>query len=266
MRETYNIDPKKIEAAITENTKVILPVHLYGQPADMGAILKIAKRHGLKVIEDAAQAHGARYSGRRIGAHGDAVAWSFYPGKNLGAMGDAGAVTTNDEDIADKVRILRNYGSRRKYFNEVQGLNSRLDPIQAAVLKVKLTHLDDWNARRAAIADIYIKELAETRYSLPYVPDWASPIWHVFVVRHPERDAIQRFLSQANIGTLIHYPLPPHMQQAYVGLAIPPDSLPIARRLANEVFSLPMGPHLSLANAYTVVKTLRQADNECCAT
>ena len=191
LEATYNIDPARIEAAITPRTKVILPVHLYGQPADLDPILAIARKHGLRVLEDAAQAHGARYKGRRIGAHGDAVAWSFYPGKNLGALGDSGAVTTDDPEIADRIRVLRNYGSREKYVNEVKGFNSRLDPIQAAVLRVKLRVLDDWNARRSVIAQKYLEELAESRLVLPQVPEWTTPVWHLFVVRNPDRELLQ---------------------------------------------------------------------------
>ena len=172
---TYNINPDLIEQAITKRTKVILPVHLYGQPADMDPILAIAKKHGLYVLEDGAQAHGAEYKGRKIGAHGDIVTWSFYPGKNLGALGDGGAITTNNAELADKIRVLRNYGSRVKYVNEVQGCNSRLDPIHAAVLRVKLKYLDEWNARRAALAEQYLQGLQDTDLVLPFVPEWAKP-------------------------------------------------------------------------------------------
>lgn len=246
---TYNIDPARIEASITPRTKVILPVHLYGQPADLDPILAIARRHGLKVVEDAAQAHGARYKGRRIGGHGDAVAWSFYPGKNLGAMGDGGAVTTNDAVIADKIRVLRNYGSRVKYVNEVRGLNSRLDPIQAAILRVKLARLDEWNERRRAIARLYDGALASSGLALPRVPEWAEPVWHLYVVRSPKRDGLQDRLASAGVDTLIHYPIPPHMQKAYANLGLTPDALPLAARLAAEVLSLPMGPHLTMEQA-----------------
>ncbi len=228
---TYNLDPNRIEAAITPRTKAILPVHLYGQPADLDPILAIARQHGLRVLEDAAQAHGARYKGRRIGGHGDAVAWSFYPGKNLGALGDGGAVTTNDPEIADRLRVLRNYGSRVKYVNEVQGVNSRLDPLQAAILHVKLRHLDDWNARRAAIAAHYREGLAATGLILPHVPAWAEPVWHLFIVRHPQRDALQRHLHEAGIGTLIHYPIPPHGSR----LTQAPASRPTLSRLPREL-------------------------------
>lgn len=250
---TYNIDPARIEAAITSHTKAILPVHLYGQPADLDPILAIARKHGLRVLEDAAQAHGARYKDRRIGAHGDAVAWSFYPGKNLGALGDAGAVTTNDAALADRIRALRNYGSRVKYVNEVRGFNSRLDSLQAAILRVKLAHLDEWNARRRTIAHTYFESLQSTGLTLPHVPDFAEPAWHLFVVRHPQRNAIQQHFTDAGIGTLIHYPIPPHRQQAYADLGCAPDALPIASRMANEVLSLPMGPHLPLAQVQRVV-------------
>lgn len=242
---THNIDPALIEAAITSRTKVILPVHLYGQTVDLDPILAIARKHGLRVLEDAAQAHGARYKGRRIGTHGDAVAWSFYPGKNLGALGDAGAVTTNDPQIADRLRVLRNYGSRVKYVNEVRGWNSRLDPIQAAVLRVKLAHLDAWNDRRSTIARRYLAALKDCGWGLPAVPDWADSAWHLFVVCVPEREQVQARLTSAGIGTLIHYPIPPHRQQAYSDLGIPPEALPVANALAGQVLSLPIGPQQS---------------------
>ena len=254
---TYNIDPSLIEAAITSRTKVILPVHLYGQSADMDPILAIARKHRLRVLEDGAQAHGARYKGQRIGAHGDAVAWSFYPGKNLGGLGDGGAVTTNHPDLADRVRVLRNYGSRVKYVNEVQGYNSRLDPLQAAVLRVKLTHLDTWNARRAAVAAAYRQGLGGSGLLLPHVPEWSVPAWHLFVVRHPQRDALQQQLQEAGVGTLIHYPIPPHRQAAYEDARFAPDAFPIASRMADEVLSLPMGPHLPMDEAMAVVAAAR---------
>ena len=241
---TYNIDPARIEAAITERTKVILPVHLYGHPADLDPILDIAKRHGLRVLEDAAQAHGARHKGRRIGGHGDAVAWSFYPGKNLGALGDGGAVTTNDVELAERIRTLANYGSKKKYFNEVAGFNSRLDPLQAAVLMVKLRHLDPWNKRRRLIAAQYLDALAGSSLVLPHATEWAEPVWHLFVVRHRRRDELQQSLANAGIGTLIHYPVPPHRQQAYGEMRFAKDAFPVASRLAGEVLSLPIGPHL----------------------
>jgi len=257
---TYNIDPARIEQAITPATRVIMPVHLYGQPANLDPILAIARKHGLRVVEDAAQAHGARYKGQRIGAHGDVIAWSFYPGKNLGALGDGGAITTNDSEIADRIRVLRNYGSRVKYENEVQGYNSRLDPLQAAVLRVKLRVLDEWNARRKAIAANYLQEL-ESRHCeegearrgnphptiiLPAVPEWADPVWHLFVVRHPARDQFQQRLIQSGIQTMIHYPIPPHKQQAYANFWHSNIDLKLASLLANEVISLPIGAHITL--------------------
>lgn len=256
---THNIDPARIAAAITPATKVLLPVHLYGQPADLDPILALARQHGLFVVEDAAQAHGARYKGQRIGAHGDVVCWSFYPGKNLGALGDGGAVTTNRADLADRIAVLRNYGSRVKYVNEVLGANSRLDPIQAAVLRAKLPHLDAWTDRRRAIAAAYAEGMKDSGLILPQVPDWADPAWHLYVVRAPDRDGLQRRLTEAGIGTLIHYPIPPHMQRAYVDLGLAPEALPLARDLAAEVLSLPMGSQLLLADASRVIEVVRAA-------
>ena len=252
---TYNIDPARIEAAITPATRVILPVHLYGQPADLDPILALARKHGLRVLEDAAQAHGARYKGQRIGAHGDAVAWSFYPGKNLGALGDGGAVTTNDPQLAERIRLLRNYGSRVKYVNEVKGVNSRLDPLQAAVLRVKLRHLDAWNARRQALAAAYLSGLAQhTTLTLPQVPDWADPVWHLFVIRHPQRDALAQRLADAGIGSLIHYPIPPHRQQAYADAGFAAGAFPLAEAMAAEVMSLPIGPQMGLENVELICR------------
>ena len=243
---TYNIDPALIPTAITSRTKALLPVHLYGQPADLDPILAIARQHNLAVVEDAAQAHGARYKGRCIGTHGDVVCWSFYPGKNLGAMGDAGAVTTNRADLADRIRVLCNYGSREKYVNELQGVNSRLDPLQAAVLRVKLSFLEQWNSRRKAIARQYLSLLTQhvSHLTLPAIPEWADPVWHLFVVRHPQRDALAQQLTDAGIGNLIHYPIPPHRQSAYAEMQLGDMTFPLAERIANEVLSLPIGPHL----------------------
>ena len=241
---THNIDPERVEAAITSRTKMILPTHLYGQPADLDPLIDLAREHGLYVVEDAAQAHGARYKGVPVGGHGDAVAWSFYPAKNLGALGDGGAVTTNDPAIAERVRILGNYGSAQKYVNDVRGVNSRLDPIHAAVLSAKLRHLDAWNDRRTAAAAVYLDRLACSDITLPRVPQWADPVWHLFVVRSSKRDELARHLAQRGIETLVHYPVPPHLQGAYAELGIPGGSLPIAEQLAQEVLSLPIGPHL----------------------
>lgn len=258
---TYNIDAALIEAAITPRTKIILPVHLYGQPADLDPILDVAKRHGLRILEDAAQAHGARYKGRRVGTHGDAVAWSFYPGKNLGALGDGGAVSTNNPEIADRLQTLRNYGSRSKYVNEVKGFNSRLDPVQAAVLRVKLRHLDNWNARRQAVATAYLTGLINTPLALPTVPDWADPVWHLFVVRHPQRDAVVRGLAAAGIRSLIHYPIPPHRQKAYADAGFGAGVFPVAEAMAQEVLSLPIGPHMTIRAAEEVCGAIASFSN-----
>jgi len=242
---TYNIDPARIEAAITPATKAIMPVHLYGQPADMDPIVEIARRHNLKVIEDAAQAHGAKYKGRRTGSLGDAAGFSFYPGKNLGALGDGGAVVTNDDELADKLRALRNYGSREKYHNEVKGFNSRLDELQAAFLREKLAVLDDWNSRRCAVAKRYLTGLANLGLVLPFVPDWAEPVWHLFVVRHRSRDALQKALTDQGIGTAIHYPVAPHRQPAYAEMALDEGNLPVAEAIHREVLSLPIWPQMT---------------------
>jgi len=258
-KDTYNIDPGRIEQAITRRTKAIVPVHLYGQPADLDAILSIAQAHGLKVVEDAAQAHGALYRGRRVGAHGDAVCWSFYPGKNLGAMGDGGAVTTNRPEVADRLRVLRNYGSRTKYINELQGVNSRLDPLQAAILRVKLRHLEAWNARRREIAEAYGQAFSDIGIGLPSVLHRVQPVWHLYVVRCGTREDLQRRLTESGVCTLIHYPIPPHMQQAYRGLGLGAESLPLARQLASEVLSLPIGPHLTAAQVESVVRAVRKS-------
>ena len=253
---TYNIDPEKLEAAITDRTRAIIPVHLYGQPADMDPILEVARKHNLWVLEDAAQAHGACYKGKRVGGLGDIAGWSFYPGKNLGAFGDGGAVTTNNGEFADRVRVLRNYGSRTKYFNEVRGFNSRLDEIQAAVLRVKLKHLDEWNRRRRNIAELYRRELEGCNLILPYVPEWAEPAYHLFVVRSGQRDALQQYLETQGIGTLIHYPVPPHLQQAYCEIGLAAGTLPISERIHQEVLSLPIGPHVTEAQVETVTRAV----------
>lgn len=256
---TYNLDPSRVESAITSRTKAILPVHLYGQPADLDPILATARKHGLRVLEDAAQAHGARYKGKCIGGHGDLVAWSFYPGKNLGAFGDGGAVTTNDPTLADKVRVLRNYGSRVKYVNEVQGYNSRLDPAQAAALRVKLKVLDTWNARRARIAARYTAALDDSGLVLPFVPAWADPIWHLYVVQHPQRDLLQNMLTEAGIGTLIHYPIPPHLQHAYAENGFAAGQYPIAERMGKQLLSLPIGPQLEDWEVEAVIAGVQNA-------
>lgn len=256
VERTYNIDPARIETAITPRSKAIIAVHLYGQTADMDQINEVAHRFGLKVIEDAAQAHGARYKGRRAGALGDAAGWSFYPGKNLGAFGDAGAVTTDDSSLAARVRSLRNYGSQVKYYNEVKGFNSRLDPLQAAFLRVKLPHLDSWNSRRRQIAGLFMEALSASDLVLPLVPVWAEPVWHLLIVRHPQRVQIQRHLADQGIGTLIHYPVPPHLQKAYAELGLPAGAFPISEKIHREVLSLPIGPHLSRSEFDQVISAI----------
>ncbi|MBU0620438.1 MAG: DegT/DnrJ/EryC1/StrS family aminotransferase [Gammaproteobacteria bacterium] len=255
---TYNIAPASIEAAITPRTRAIIAVHLYGQPADMDAINAIAGRHGLKVIEDAAQAHGAMYKNRRVGTLGDAAGFSFYPGKNLGSLGDGGAVTTNDPALAERVRVLSNYGSRVKYHNEVKGFNTRLDELQAALLRVKLRRLDSWNERRKVVAAAYLDALAGGGLVLPYVPEWADPVWHLFAVRTPRRDALQVHLQNGGVHTMIHYPIPPHRQPAYIELAIPAGGLPIAEAISREMLSLPIGPHMARGQVEYVVACIAE--------
>lgn len=250
---THNLDPARLEAAITPRSRALLVTHLYGQPADLDPILALARARNLKVAEDAAQAHGARYNGRRIGAHSHAAAWSFYPAKNLGAMGDGGAVTTDDPELAQTIRILANYGSAKKHLHTLKGVNSRLDPIQAAILGVKLDHLDIWNARRSDIAAHYSARLAGSSLALPSVPHWAVPAWHLYVVQSDQRDRLQAKLAEAGIGTQIHYPVAPHRQDAYRDLALPAGSCPVAERLAERVLSLPIGPHMTLAQADSVI-------------
>ena len=254
---TYNIDPSLIEKAITPKTRAIMPVHLYGQPADIEPIIEIAGKYNLKIIEDAAQAHGARYKGKRTGGLGDAAGFSFYPGKNLGAFGDAGAVTTNDADLAERIRILGNYGSIIKYQHEMKGFNSRLDELQAAILRVKLRKLDEWNVRRREIADCYLKGLADIQgLILPYVPEWIDPVWHLFVVRSPKRDYLQKYLSDQNIQTLIHYAVPPHKQRAYCEMAA--IKLVISEKIHKEVLSLPMGPAMQNDEIDQIINAIKQ--------
>lgn len=257
---THNIDPQAVAAAITPRTKAIMPVHLYGQPADMAPLMALADKHGLAVIEDVAQAQGALYRNRRTGVLGHAGAFSFFPTKNLGATGDAGGVVTDDPRIADRIRVLRNYGSRRKYVNEVQGTNSRLDELQAAILRAKLKRLDDWNGRRAQAAARYSAAFAPLPgLQLPAVPDWAEPVWHLYVVATPERERLTAALDRAGIGWLIHYPIPPHLQDAYAGLGIARGALPIAERLAAQVLSLPIGPHMTGEQQAAAIECVSQA-------
>ncbi|HET6846019.1 MAG TPA: DegT/DnrJ/EryC1/StrS family aminotransferase [Anaerolineales bacterium] len=256
---TFNLDPELVEEKITSRTKAILPVHLYGQTAEMTPLMDIARRHKLRVIEDAAQAHGAMVDGRRAGGLGDAAGWSYYPTKNLGAIGDAGAVTTDDDELADKIRLLRNYGSRTKYFNEMKGFNSRLAPLQAALLRVKLSYLDAWNERRRALARAYLSGMQGIPgLELPHVPANMEAVWHVFVVRHDRRDALQAHLKNLEIGTLIHYPVPPHLSDAYADMGFRKGDFPLTERMAATVLSLPMGPHVSAQEAEEVIEALRQ--------
>jgi len=242
---TLNLDPERVADAITPRTRVLLPVHLYGAPADMRALATIAADRGVHVLADAAQAHGARIDGRPVGAFGDVAAWSFYPSKNLGAFGDAGAITTDDAALADRLRVLRNYGARSKYVNEVRGTNSRMEELHAAMLRVKLQRLDAWNARRTAQAALYASLLADRPVVLPDVPAWAESCWHLFVVRSAERDALQARLRARGVETLIHYPIPPHLQAAYADLGLAEGAFPISEQIHREVLSLPIGPHLT---------------------
>lgn len=255
LADTHNMDPAQVEAALTPRTRAIMPVHLYGQAADMDPLMEIAKRRGLVVIEDAAQAQGAEYKGRRAGALGHAAGTSFYPGKNLGAFGDAGAVLTDDAAIADKVRTLRNYGSKVKYEHLESGYNSRLDELQAALLREKLKVLDDWNVRRRAVAKQYDEGLRGLPLQLPVVPAWALPVWHLYVVATPRREELRRHLEQRGIGTVIHYPKPPHLQDCYASYR--DRKLPLAERLAGEVLSLPMSPDMTDAEIAEVIGAVR---------
>jgi dTDP-4-amino-4,6-dideoxygalactose transaminase len=255
---SYNLDATSVEAHITPRTKAIMPVHLYGIPADMDAICALAKNHGLFVVEDAAQAHGAKVRDKRIGSHGDVVAWSFYPGKNLGAFGDGGAITTNNETLAQQIRKLGNYGSSVKYYNDVRGANSRLDPIQAAVMSVKLKYLDSWNQRRRSIAKIYNNAFAALPIDLPQIPSWADSVWHLYVIATSERDALQAYLANSGVQTLIHYPVPSHLQQAYQDLELTVNSYPIAERYSKQVLSLPIGPQLKIDDAENTIEVVKR--------
>lgn len=253
---TCNLDPARVAEKITGRTRAIIPVHLYGRPADLDTICRLATTHGISVVEDAAQAHGASYEGRRIGAHGALVCWSFYPGKNLGALGDGGAVTTDDPKLAARLRMLRNYGSKEKYVHEMVGINSRLDPIQAAVLRAKLPSLDAWNDRRRSVAAAYDDGLADLPLVLPTKGKEGS-VYHLYVVRHPRRDLLRSALAERGIETLIHYPLPPHRQKCYARTSLGACDLPIADQLAAEVLSLPIGPHLSKDEVASIIKAVR---------
>jgi dTDP-4-amino-4,6-dideoxygalactose transaminase len=259
LEENYNIDPSLVESAIKSNTRAIIAVHLYGQPVDADALSRIARQHSLLLIEDAAQAHGARYRGRRIGSLANAAAFSFYPTKNLGAMGDAGAVTTDDVALADKIRILRNYGSREKYVNERIGFNSRLDELQAALLRVKLSKLDDWNATRRAGAARYYDILKDVeRLILPTEQVGTNPVWHLYVVRTKDRTRLAGYLASQGISTLIHYPNPPHLSAAFQYLSNMKWKLPITEQISSEVLSLPNSPHISERQIEHVGRQIQQ--------
>ena len=252
---TYNLDPNRIQKAVTARTKVIMPVHLYGQTAEMDPILDVAGEHSLIVIEDAAQSQGALYKGHRAGGLGHAAGTSFYPGKNLGAMGDAGAVLTNDSVIADKVRVLRNYGSKVKYEHIEAGYNSRLDELQAAFLRVKLRVLDDWNNKRQSVASLYNEGLKNLPIKLPFVPEWAVPVWHLYVIATPHRDELQEFMAARGIGTVIHYPKPPHLQNCYHSYK--EMELPIATDSSKEIISLPISPDQTNEETEEVINAIQ---------
>ncbi|MEM9550405.1 MAG: DegT/DnrJ/EryC1/StrS family aminotransferase [Pseudomonadota bacterium] len=250
---THTITAEGMADVITPSTRAVIAVHLYGCPAPIDEIVTRARSKGLSVIEDAAQAHGARWKDQRIGGHGDVITWSFYPGKNLGAMGDGGAVTTHDAQLAETLRMLGNYGSKQRYVHDLQGTNSRLDPVQAAMLTVKLGHLDAWNDRRRAHAARYNAAFRDSALTLPAPPEDADPVWHLYVVRTPRRDALQAHLAARGIETLIHYPCPPHKQGAFRDMGL---HLPVAETLADEVLSLPIGPHLSADQQARVIEAV----------
>jgi dTDP-4-amino-4,6-dideoxygalactose transaminase len=255
---TCNLDAGSLERAITPRTKAVIVVHLYGQPAEMDPILAVAQRHGLRVIEDAAQAHGAEYRGRRAGTLGDVATFSFYPGKNLGAYGDAGAVVTNDDRIAEEVRLLRNHGRRSKYTHEREGFNYRLDTLQAAVLEVKLRHLEAWNAARRRIADLYRQHLAGLPVELPHEAEHLRSVYHLFVIRVQNRDRILAHMTENGIGAGVHYPVALHMQPAYDFLGYRPEDLPVSRAAGETVLSLPIYPEMTEAQVEQVAATLSE--------
>jgi dTDP-4-amino-4,6-dideoxygalactose transaminase len=252
--DSYNLCPKNTEAAITPKTKVILPVHLYGQLADMPAIMDIAKRHNLLVLEDSAQAHGASMNGKKSGNWGDASGFSFYPGKNLGALGDGGAVTTNDEELAITIRAIANYGSHKKYENLYKGINSRLDELQASILRIKLKYLDKDTDHRKTIANLYLNEIKNENIKLPTLTHQENHVWHVFVIRTEKREELQKYLLDNGIQTLIHYPLPPHKQEAYKEWR--DESYPLSEKIHTEVLSLPISGAQSFKDTKIIVKTL----------
>jgi dTDP-3-amino-3,4,6-trideoxy-alpha-D-glucose transaminase len=264
--DTLLLDVAAARAAVGPRTAAILPVHLYGHPVDMDAVDALAAPAGLFVLEDAAQAHGARCRGRRAGSLGRAAGFSFYPGKNLGAFGDGGAVTTADGDLADRVRRLGNYGSSAKYVHDEPGCNSRLDALQAAFLRVKLEALEDWNARRTAVAERYLAQLGDVPgLVLPVTRPWADPVWHLFAVRHPERDALGAHLGQQGVSTLVHYPTPPHLTPAFAGLGHGVGAFPVAERAASTLLSLPIGPHLRASEVEQVIDAICSFEEDAAA-
>ena len=254
--ETYQLDVKRLEAAITPRTKAIMPVHLYGQPADLDAILAVAKRHGLRVIEDACQAHGAEYRGRPVGTFGDAAGFSFYPGKNLGAYGDGGAITTNDDTLAIRLRALRDYGQSVKYHHEFKGFNSRLDTVQAAILRVKLKRLAAWNDARRRAAAAYAAGLKSIGIEPPREVSHGKHVWHLYVIQVADRARVMQRLADAGVASSIHYPVPVHLQKAYAELGYRRGSLPVAEAAADRILSLPMFPELTQEQVSEVVGTL----------
>ena len=256
---SYNLDPARIEAAITPATKAIMPVHLYGQACDMTAIMAIAAKHRLFVVEDNAQAHGAIHAGRLTGSFGHLNATSFYPTKNLGALGDAGAVTTDDPHLAEQIRLLRNYGSSRKYYNDLPGYNSRLDELQAALLSLKLPFLQQWTAQRRSLAAMYIAQLSDIEeIVLPACADAEGHVWHLFILRTPQRDALAEYLGSQGIGWMIHYPLPPHLQEAYRSLGFRRGDFPLAEQIADTCLSLPLFPGMSEGQVEQVTGAIRR--------
>jgi dTDP-4-amino-4,6-dideoxygalactose transaminase len=253
---TFTMDPGRLESAITPKTRAILPVHLYGQTADMDPILEVGRRHGIPVIEDACQAHGAEYRGRRAGSLGVMAAFSFYPTKNLGAVGDGGAVTTDDPVLADRLRLLRNYGQRKRYYHESKGFNSRLDELQAAILRVKLRHLNRWNEVRRAKAVLYSSLLRGV--ATPFEADYARHVYHLYVIRSRQRERLQRYLAERGIGSLIHYPVPVHLQEAYRDLGLTRGALPATEECAEEILSLPLYPELPDEQIVEVAEAINQ--------
>lgn len=255
--ESYTMDVSKLEAAITPQTKAVIPVHLYGHPTDMDPLLEIARKHNLKVVEDCAQSHGAEYKGKRVGTIGDIGCFSFFPGKNMGAMGDAGAVTTNDDALARKISLLRNHGREGKYEHEMVGYNDRIDTLQAAILNVKLPHLNDWNESRRAHAAEYCAALAGTGLTLPSAKPGCTHVYHLFVIRHPKRDDLQKFLKEKGIATGVHYPLPLHLQPAYADLKYAEGDFPVTEKAAKEILSLPMFPEMTSEQVQDVVEVIK---------